>query len=100
MDDLIGRLVANAGADRAPAEKTFGIIQQLPLEDGSVETARALTELVTDADRRMPTPDSSLRRPSMGRTHAITEEKLSFAREAAGEHAVGEVVGAIPGQFV
>jgi hypothetical protein len=39
---------------------------------------------------------------SMGQIQAVTRETMSFARENAGEDAVGEIVGAIPGlgQFV
>jgi hypothetical protein len=34
---------------------------------------------------------------SMDQIQAVTSETLKFAREKAGEHAVGEVIGAIPG---
>ena len=39
---------------------------------------------------------------NMGQIQAVTRETMSFARENAGEDAVGEIVGAIPGlgQFV
>jgi hypothetical protein len=38
----------------------------------------------------------------MGQIQAITREVIAYSREQAGEEAVGEVVGAIPGlsQFV
>ena len=39
---------------------------------------------------------------SMGQVQAVTKETIAFAREKAGEDAIGEIVGAIPGlsQFV
>ncbi len=39
---------------------------------------------------------------SMGQVQGVTRETIAFAREKAGEDAIGEVVGAIPGlsQFV
>ena len=39
---------------------------------------------------------------SMGEVQAVTRETISYAREKAGEDAVGDIVGAIPGlaQFV
>ena len=88
MDDLIGRLVAIAGVDRAAAEKAVGIVQQLSPEDG--RPARALVPLVPGADSR-------LRRPRTGRSHAVSGETVSFARETAQEAAVGESVDALPG---
>ena len=38
----------------------------------------------------------------MGQVQAVTRETIGYAREKAGEDAVGEIVGAIPGlgQFV
>ena len=38
----------------------------------------------------------------MGQVQAVTRETIAFARETAGEDAIGEIVGAIPGlsQFV
>jgi hypothetical protein len=39
---------------------------------------------------------------SMGQVQSITRETINFAREKAGEDAVGQIVGAIPGlsQFI
>jgi hypothetical protein len=39
---------------------------------------------------------------SMGQVQGVTKEIIAYAREKAGEDAVGEIVGAIPGlsQFV
>ena len=39
---------------------------------------------------------------SMGQVQGVTREVIGFAREKAGEDAIGEIVGAIPGlsQFI
>jgi hypothetical protein len=39
---------------------------------------------------------------SMGQVQAVTRETIAFAREKAGDEAIGEIVGAIPGlgQFI
>ena len=123
MDDLIGRLVANVGVDRTAAEKAVGIILQFLLKEGPTDKVRALIRYMPGADAAMPASSSSLRSPrmfgaigglmevgsqlmaaglSMDQIQAVTSETLKFAREKAGEDAVGEVVGAIPGlgQFV
>jgi hypothetical protein len=39
---------------------------------------------------------------SMGQVQGVTREVIAYAREQAGEDAIGEIVGAIPGlgQFI
>jgi hypothetical protein len=39
---------------------------------------------------------------SMGQVQSVTREVMAYAREQAGDDAIGEIVGAIPGlsQFV
>jgi hypothetical protein len=39
---------------------------------------------------------------TMGQVQGVTRETIAFAREKAGEDAIGEIVGAIPGlsQFI
>jgi hypothetical protein len=123
MDDLIGRVVASTGVDRPTAEKAVGIILQFLLKEGPTEKVRALIERMPGADVAMLAWNPSLRSPgtlgavsgimgvgtrmmeaglSMSQIQAVTLETIGFAREKAGEDAVGEIVGAIPGlgQFV
>jgi hypothetical protein len=97
MDDLIGRLGAHSGVDRAAAEKAVGVILQSLLNEAPTAKVRALIRHVPGADATMPASSSSLRSPRMDQVQAITSETLKFAREQAGEDAVGKVVGAIPG---
>jgi hypothetical protein len=118
MDDLIGRLVANAGVDRTAAEKAAGIVLQFLMKEGRTEKARALLQCAS-AEAAMDSDSStSLRSPSMfaaigglmgvgsqmmaaglsiDRIQTVTRELLSFARKTAGKDAVGEIVGAGPG---
>lgn len=120
MDELIGRLVANVGVDRLAAEKAVGIILAFLKKEGPADKVQALID-------RMPGAESALAAQqaeaggvfsmggimgagtkmmaaglSMGQVQGVTREMLAFAREKAGEDAVGEVVGAIPGlsQFI
>ena len=121
MDDLIGRLVANAGVDRTAAQKAVGIIVQFLLEEGPPEKVRAPIQRVPGAGTAMALDSStstSSSSPSMlgaignltgvgsqmtaagvsvGRIRAVARETISFARETTGGDAVGEIVGAIPG---
>jgi hypothetical protein len=118
MDDFIGRLVANTGVDRTAAEKAVGIIVRFLFKEGPTEKVRALIRVMPGADAAMlaADPGSSspslfgalggqmgvggelmAARPSMGQIQAVTRETMSFVREKAGEDAVGEIVGGIPG---
>jgi hypothetical protein len=102
MDDLIGRLVAHAGVDRAATVTAVGVIAQISLNEGHTDKVRALIRHIPSADAAMPVPSSSLRTPRIGQFQAIITEALTFSREQAGDDAVGNIAGAIPGlgQFV
>jgi hypothetical protein len=123
MDDLIGRLVATTGVGRTAAEKAVGIILQFLLKEGPTEKVHTLLQHMPGADAAMLASHPSSSSPSlfgavgglmgvgtqmmaaglsMEQIQAVTRETMSFARENAGEDAVGEIVGAIPGlgQFV
>ena len=121
MDELIGRLVANTGVDRTTAEKAVGIILQFLTKEGPTDKVKTLIDKLPGADAAMraaPADQGSgglfgggvlgagtrmmAAGLSMGQVQAVTRETIGFAREKAGEDAVGEIVGAIPGlgQFV
>ena len=121
MDELIGRIVANVGVDRAAAEKAVGIILQFLLKEGPADKVRNLLDKLPGADAVIAAaPEDSGSGGifgggvmaagsrmmsvglSMGQVQAVTRETISYAREKVGEDAVGEIVGAIPGlgQFV
>jgi len=121
MDELIGRLVANVGVDRAAAEKAVGIILQFLQKEGPADKVQALIDRLPGATTLIQNApeDSSTGGMfgggvmaagtrmmaaglSMGQVQAVTRETINYAREKIGEDAVGEIVGAIPGlgQFV
>jgi len=120
MDELIGRLVANVGVDQATAQKAVGIILQFLLKEGPADKVQALMAQLPGAQAALQAapPDEGSGMfgggvlaagtrmmgvgLSMGQVQAVTRETIAYAREKAGEDAVGEIVGAIPGlgQFV
>jgi hypothetical protein len=117
MDELVARLVANCGVERSVAEKSVGIILDFLLTEGPTEKVQALIDqmpgagaavaeaaqgrgsgslfgmggLMGAANRLM---SAGL---SMGQVQCVTREVVAHSREKAGEDAVGEIVGAIPG---
>lgn len=121
MDELIQRLVANVGVDRTVAEKSVGIIMAFLINEGPADKVQALLD-------RLPGAEAAAKAAAngsggigglmggvmgvgtnlmaaglgMGQMQSVTREIIGFAREKAGEDAVGEIVGAIPGlgQFV
>src|SRR4051794_5968856 len=116
MDELIGRIVARAGIDRATAEKAVNIIITFLIKEGPTEQVRSLMA-------RMPGGEAFLASHaqdetgggfgmggimgvgsklmtaglSMPQVQAVTQEVIAFSRETAGEDVVGEIVGSIPG---
>jgi hypothetical protein len=118
MDELVGRLVAEAGIDRDVAEKAVGIILAFLVKEGPADKVRALFE-------HMPGAEAAAQAQAggggfgmggimgagtqlmgiglgMGQVQSVTRIVMAYAREKAGEDAVGEIVAAIPGlsQFV
>ena len=121
MDELIGRLVANVGIDQVTAQKAVGIILQFLLKEGPAEKVQGLLANLPGADNLIQSAPPNeggggmfgggvlaagtrmmATGLSMGQVQAVTRETIAYAREKAGEDAVGEIVGAIPGlgQFV
>ncbi|HEY1313792.1 MAG TPA: DUF2267 domain-containing protein [Steroidobacteraceae bacterium] len=118
MDELIARLVANVGVDRAAAEKSVGIILDFLVKEGPADKVQALIDKMPGAQALLQASDAGGGFSmgglmgagtkmmgaglSMGQVQGVTKETIAYAREKAGEDAVGEIVGAIPGlsQFV
>jgi hypothetical protein len=123
MDELIARLVANVGVDRDAAEKAVGIIFEFLLAEGPPDKVKALIDRLPGAAELMQAQggvDASggggfamgglmgagtkmmAAGLSMDQIQGVTREVIAHAREIAGDEAVGEVVGAIPGlgQFI
>jgi len=121
MDELIGRLVADIGIDRATAEKAVGIILDFLVKEvpaGKVQPilaklpgAQALIDKAASESSGggglmggvmgagMAMMSAGL---SMGQAQSVTRSVIAYTREKAGEDAVGGIAAAIPGlaQFV
>jgi hypothetical protein len=120
MDELIARLVANVGIDKTTAEKAIAIILDFLRKDGPSDKVQALLDKLPGAEALLQSQQSDAGGGfgmggimgagtkmmalglSMGQVQTVARETLAFAREKAGDDAIGEIVGAIPGlsQFV
>ena len=118
MDELVARLVANAGIDKSVAEKSVGIILAFLLKEGPSDKVQALIDQMPGADAAVQASASEggfgmggvmgvgtkLMAAGLGMSQmqGVTREIIGYAREKAGEDTVGEIVGSIPGlgQFI
>ena len=120
MDELIGRLVAEVGIDRAVAAQAVGIILAFLIKEGPPDKVKALLERLPGSEAAAqigagtstPTFDMGgimgagtqlmALGLSMSQVQHVTRIVLAYTREKAGEDAAGEIVAAIPGlsQFV
>jgi hypothetical protein len=122
MDELVDRIVANVGVDRTVAEKSVGIIFDFLAKEGPTEKVLALLDRLPGANAALATAregdgggmfggmggimgvGSRLMAAGlgMGEIQGVTRELIAYARETAGEEAVGEIVAAVPGlsQFI
>jgi hypothetical protein len=122
MDELVDRIVANVGVERAVAEKSVGIIFDFLLKEGPSEQMHALLERLPGAEAAITAAraedtggmfggmggimgvGSRLMSAGlgMGEIQGVTREIIAYAREKAGDDAVNNVVAAVPGlsQFI
>lgn len=123
MDELLDRLVSNIGLDRNAAEKAVAIILEFLKKEGPPDKVQRLIESLPGAEELMESQEgldasgggmfamsgimgAGTKMMAAGLTmtqvQGVARETLAFAREKAGDDAVGEVVGAIPGlgQFI
>jgi hypothetical protein len=126
MEELIARLTADVGIDRAAAEKAVGIIFDFLAKEGPADKVQPLLAKLPGAEAVMQKAASEgdgvmagamgesmggvmgagMRMMSaglsMGQVQSVTRAVIAYAREKAGEDAVGEIAAAIPGlaQFV
>jgi hypothetical protein len=128
MDELIARLVADVGIERATAEKAVGIILDFLVKEGPADKVQPLLAKLPGAEAvmRKAASETEAGGPmagamggamggvmgagmrmmsaglSMGQVQSVTRAVIAYTREKAGEDAVGEIVAAIPGlaQFV
>jgi hypothetical protein len=117
MDEVIGRLVANVGIDRAAAEGAVGIILDLLAKEGPPDKVQSYLAKLLGADAPRQKAASEVAggvggvtgavmrlmgaSPSMGKVQSVSQQFNAYARERIGEDEVGGFV-AIAGlaQFV
>jgi len=119
MDKLIGRLVADVGIDRTAAEKAVGIILDFLVKEGPPDKVQPLLAKLPGSDVLIAKANeggevagmmggamggvmgAGMKMMSaglnMGQVQSVTRIVIAYAREKAGEDAVGEIVGAVPG---
>jgi hypothetical protein len=119
MNELVERLVANVGVPRTAAEQSVGIILDFLKKEGPADKVQALLDKMPGAESFLQSANlgddgmamsgvmgAGMRMMSAGlstdQVQAVTRETIAYAREKAGEDAVGEIVSAVPGlsQFV
>jgi hypothetical protein len=122
MDELVARLVANVGVDPVVAEKSIGIILDFLRKEGPADKVQALIDRLPGAGALLQAQQGvdagggmfamggimgagtkmMAAGLSMGQVQGVTREVIAYTREKAGEDAIGEIVGAIPGlsQFI
>jgi len=120
MDELLDRLVSTCGIERPVAEKAVAIILNFLRKEGPPEKVQPLLEKMPGAEAFLaghPEEPGGMFSMGgvmgagtkmmaagldMGQVQTVTKEVIAYAREKAGEDAVGEIVGSIPGlgQFV
>jgi hypothetical protein len=122
MDELVARLVANVGVDQVAAEKSVGIILDFLRKEGPADKVQALIDRLPGAEALMQAQQGTdagggmfamggimgagtkmmAAGLSMSQVQGVTREVIAYTREKAGEDAIGEIVGVIPGlsQFI
>jgi len=122
MDELVDRIVARVGVDRAVAEKAVGIIFDFLSKEGPSDKVHALIDRLPGADAAIAAAranegggafgsmggimgvGSRLMSAGlgMGEIQGVTRELIAFAREKAGDEAVDAIVDGVPGlgQFI
>ena len=113
MDELVGRLVAELGIDRQVAEQAVGIILAFLIKEAPADKIKPLIDAMPGAEAAAAAAPSGGSFGmggimgvgtqlmglglGMGEVQGVARTLLAYAREKAGEDAVGELVGAIPG---
>jgi hypothetical protein len=122
MDELVDRIVARVGVDRAVAEKSVGIIFDFLAKEGPTEKVHTLLARLPGADAALAAARANdaggmfgsmggimgvgsrlmAAGLGMGEIQGVTRELIGYAREKVGDAEVDEVVAAVPGlgQFI
>jgi hypothetical protein len=122
MEELIDRLVANVGIDKATAEKAIGIILAFLRAEGPADKVQAIIDGLPGAEDAIKAGEAvsgglgglmgggimavgaklMSAGLGMGQISSVSREILDHARGKIGSDAVDEIVAGIPGlsQFV
>lgn len=122
MDELIGRLVAHTGVDRATAAQAVFIILDFLVKEGPADKVQPFLDKLPGAQALLQkmgnktgggvnggmagVMGAGMRMMSAGlsmeQVQSVTRDVIAYAREKAGPDVVGATVAAIPGlaQFV
>jgi hypothetical protein len=113
MQELLDRMMQNAGIDRPLAEKALVIILNFLNKEAPQDAVTKLLDVLPEA-RPLITSTSggfsfggfgamgalnemTSAGLSMGQVQSVTKTVIDYAREKLGEDEVGRIVGAIPG---
>jgi hypothetical protein len=96
MDELIGRLAAQAGIDNAVAEKTVGIILGFLRNEGPSDKVQALIDTIPGAEAAIGTKLMGLGL-GMGEIQNVARELFRFGRDKIGADRMGEIIAGTPG---
>jgi hypothetical protein len=116
MDELIGRLAAQAGIDNAVAEKTVGIILGFLRNEGPSDKVQALIDTIPGAETAIAawSNGGGLARLmggglmalgtrlmglglGMGEIQNVARELFRFGRDKIGTDQMGEIIAGTPG---
>ncbi len=117
MDELIARLVANIGIDKATAESAIGIILGFLRSDGPTAKVQAIIDQLPGAEAAIAAQTSAggglgslfgggimgagtkLMAAGLGMSDisSVGREILGYAREKIGSEAVDDIVRDVPG---
>ena len=100
MHKLIGRLVATIGVDRTAAEKAVGIILPFRRDRRRVSAATQKAQTNPDSTDTATGIYMTAAGPSVREVPTVGRETFGYASHMAGENAVGDSVGAVPGRLV
>lgn len=122
MDELVNRLVANVGIDKAAAVLAVGAILGFLQSEGPADKVRALIDRLPGAEAAIASASGAGGGMSslfgggivalggklmgaglgMGEIQAVARETLTYAREKAGSETVDDITRSIPGlgQFI
>lgn len=125
MEELISRLVANAGIDQEVAQKAVAIVLKFLNSDGPQDLVPQLMDALPGAREMLEAENGgggmlgglagmvgggamqamtemTQAGLGMGEVQNVTKEIVTYAKEQAGDELVNDIVGQIPGlgQFV